>query len=212
MTAASRLFPRPAPTLRRPVVLVDVDDVLCNFVGKLLALYNADHGTAFTPEDLTTWDMAAVCGPQIYDYFTRPGLFGGDDMLPMPGAKAAMGRLSQWCDLYALTSLPPKAIAIGAARDRNAWCRSHFPMLKGTIIAAVKSSVWGDVLLDDKPSNLEGGAFLGVLMDRPHNRDYTGAAPRVMGWDEAEQMITFYLNTAGPVILTIPAGWGASCS
>ena len=29
MTAASRLFPRPAPTLRRPVVLVDVDDVLC---------------------------------------------------------------------------------------------------------------------------------------------------------------------------------------
>jgi 5'-nucleotidase len=201
------LFPGLAETPRYPILLVDIDDVCADFVGKLLRLYNADYHDCLTAEDLTEWDMTkavkAECGFRIYDYFKRPGMFGGDDLALMPGAYGALSRLSGSCEIWAVSSVPRYA-----ARDRAAWVRRKLPMVKGTVIASKKSSVWGDVLIDDKPENLHGGAFFGILMDRPHNRSYGGPEPRVFDWNQAEELINAFVLTAGPFISLTPRGWG----
>ena len=190
---------------RRPVILLDVDDVLADFVGKLLAHYNADHGTTITPDQLTSWDMTTVCGPQIYDYFAKPGMFGGVDLHPCPGAVESVWRLADWCELWAVTSLPPAALAVGAARDRAAWLARHFPAIRGMVIASKKACVWGDALIDDRPANLVGGPWRGILMDRPHNQDHVGGEPRVHSWAQAERLLTLLFGLG--VRMDGPRGW-----
>lgn len=71
----------------------------------------------------------------------------------------------------------------------------HFLKWEDVIITSHKQLIHGDVLVDDGVHNLEGGDYLKILMDAPHNRSYDaeqGGMHRVTGWDEAYDIITQY--------------------
>lgn len=46
---------------KRPVVAVDVDEVLGYFVSQLCAFHNKNYGTELTPEDFTSYYFHEVC-------------------------------------------------------------------------------------------------------------------------------------------------------
>ena len=46
---------------RRPVIAVDVDEVLGHFVPQLCAFHNNTHGTELTPDDFTSYYFHEVC-------------------------------------------------------------------------------------------------------------------------------------------------------
>lgn len=77
----------PSPTTasarepKRPVVAVDVDEVLGYFVSQLCAFHNKNYGTELTPEDFTSYYFHEVC-PQ--DRFLWQHIF------------SVMGRQRQW--------------------------------------------------------------------------------------------------------------------
>ncbi|MBO5639771.1 MAG: hypothetical protein J5916_07690 [Oscillospiraceae bacterium] len=60
------------------------------------------------------------------------------------------------------------------------------------IITSRKQLIRGDVLIDDGIHNLEGGAYIKILMTAPHNRNYDAEANgmiRAHHWAEIEEII-----------------------
>lgn len=71
----------------------------------------------------------------------------------------------------------------------------YFPFIneKDVIITHHKQLIAGDVLVDDGVHNLEGGSYMKILMDAPHNRAYNAEENgmyRAMGWHEIYELIS----------------------
>ncbi len=80
-----------------------------------------------------------------------PGIFSLMD--PMPGAIEAVNTLSEYYDMYILSTAPWKNIT--AYNDKLAWLTKHFGDLfkKRVIITHCKNLCDGDYLVDDRAKN-----------------------------------------------------------
>ena len=61
------------------------------------------------------------------------------------------------------------------------------------IVAAKKQMIRGDVMVDDGPHNLEGGDYIRILMNAPHNRSYNAEEHgmiRAFSWREIYGIIS----------------------
>lgn len=129
------------------VVLIDMDDIVCRLLPKALRVFNEDHGTSVTVEDITTWNTK----PATYA-LDRAGFF--DDLEPVPGAIDSVERLraSGKFDLRFLTSPWNPA----CATSKYNWILRHFPWADISFVhlTHAKWSVFGDFLIDDSPKNL----------------------------------------------------------
>jgi 5'(3')-deoxyribonucleotidase len=83
-------------------IAVDMDDVQCRFVQRILEWFNKDKGTNLKVSDIKTWELtgelAAAVGlpPEEGNVYLRmymryPSFF--QDLAPMPGAIKGMERL-----------------------------------------------------------------------------------------------------------------------
>jgi 5'-nucleotidase len=167
-------------------LLIDMDGVLCDLVGKWFAVYNREHNDAIRLEQMTHWGphLYARKGKAIYRYLTQPGFFR--DLAPIPGAIAGMRKLHAWGhELVIVTA------AKNGHRDKMEWVHEHLPFLPpGNIVFAHrKELVRGDVMFDDAPHNLLAFAPYGlpVAMDYPYNQGAPGM--RVRSWSEFLQLI-----------------------
>ena len=94
-----------------------------------------------------------------------PGIFSL--MAPFPGAVEAVKILSQYFDIYILTTAPWKNIS--AWSDKAAWVHKYFgtekdsPFYKRLIITHHKNLNKGDFLIDDRTNN-GAGEFGGELI------------------------------------------------
>jgi len=94
-----------------------------------------------------------------------PGIFSL--MVPFPGAIEAVKLLSQYFDVYILTTAPWKNIS--AWSDKAAWVHKYFgeekdsPFYKSLIISHHKNLNKGDFLIDDRTKN-GAGEFEGELI------------------------------------------------
>jgi len=94
-----------------------------------------------------------------------PGIFSLMD--PLPGAIEAVKRLSQFFDVYILSTAPWKNIS--AWSDKAAWVHKYFgadkdsPFYKRLIITHHKNLNKGDFLIDDRTKN-GAGDFEGELI------------------------------------------------
>ena len=52
---------------RLPRILVDQDDVLAMFLGRLVKEYNRRFGTQYTVEDCKQWNLEKTFGKQVWD-------------------------------------------------------------------------------------------------------------------------------------------------
>lgn len=163
--------------MHKPRVLLDVDGVLADFLTPSFAILNAITGLKHKPEDLREWDLFSLyprtAESAFYDECNAPGLCAG---LPIiPGAQAFVASLLQFADVYVVTS--PMNHNRTWAWEREQWLQKHFDIpAKKVVHTSAKYLCLGDVLIDDKPSNIEawerahGPKGIGLLWDAPYNQ------------------------------------------
>lgn len=157
---------------KRPVVLLDFDDVLFDFLGTVTKRYNEITGENLSVEDFKTWDLSETGDIHVFMSIIKdPNLW--KDMPEKDGAMEIVQRLindGRWNVLIctACTTLEEYVVKVGLIEEKI----PGFDTAKILNIAD-KHLVRGDVIVDDKVENLDKCARYGtkgILYDMPHNR------------------------------------------
>ncbi|WP_142060154.1 hypothetical protein [Pseudarthrobacter sp. B4EP4b] len=184
---------------RAPVVLVDMDEVLCRWEEQFVASHRrlfphlliAEAGQRESFDlfaGLTTEEQQATA--TVLD---EPGFFAG--MLPVKGALAAVEEmLAAGVDVALCTS--PWLSNATCASDKLRWVQRYLgpAMAEATVITRDKTRVRGDVLIDDKPF-VTGQAqpeWDLVRFTYHYNRHLPG--PRIDGWSDWQPVLSKILD------------------
>jgi len=169
--------------LKKPVVLMDMDDTLFAFAEAVLEAHNQVHLTSYVIDDWHTyyirdWAHPIVCD-EMHRLFNEPGFFAS--LKPHPEAEAVVDRLLKNFHVE-VCSTPPKTIVngvktvnSGAAGEKIDSIRLYFPSLAQDIMLTdKKSKCRADIFVDDSPNNVFGWCEenpdgLGVLVKRRWN-------------------------------------------
>lgn len=182
-----------------PRVLLDVDDVIADFVGYYLQVAGKVMNTDYLREQVTEWDIDKcldlpewakremkylICQPRVASAIPE-----------FPGAVESIKELSQISEIYFVTA--PYRGSPTWTRDREDWLHTRFGELgKRVIHTSYKAPVSGDFFIDDRPINLlEWGDEqngIPILWDRPHNRSFDNEAsiiPRMNSWESVIKLV-----------------------
>lgn len=167
--------------MNRKTVLLDVDGVLCDFVGGVLDLCASELERTFQREQITRFDFAACLGLSAEEkrIATSPisHRAGWWSSLPiLPGAQDGVARLMEIAEVYIVTS--PWNSCPTWLHEREAWLRKHFDIPHSRVLAgSAKHLVAGDVFIDDKTETVAkweerwgGEDGRAVQWITPHNR------------------------------------------
>lgn len=179
--------------MRKLIVLVDMDDVLENLLEVWTSYLNRRYGVNKSMDDFWEWDMTknfnTLSPDQIFNPLAEEELW--KMVTPLPGAVEYLKRIiDDGHKVYIATSSHPDTVAL----KFNHVIRKYFPFIsyEDIIVTYNKQLLRGDVLIDDNPCNLEGGAYIGLLMEAPHNRLYEANERnivRVKSWNEIYKKI-----------------------
>ena len=145
--------------MTKPIILVDSDQVLAQFVKKWLDTYNERYDDNLTEEEFagTFGGVHEVVKPEvgkkIYDLMKEPGFFADLDIVP--GAQKAIEKLMEVAEVYIVTAYSADG---ESAKGKVQWFEKHFPKIveeERLILCKPKFLVYGDVLIDDSMENLE---------------------------------------------------------
>lgn len=174
---------------RKPILLIDQDDVLAEYIEAVTTTFNERFDGDYTPEDCTRWDLVSVFGDKILEIMHEPHIFR--ELKPVKHSIETFKRLyeSELFEMYIVTAA--KACSVEAKHE---WLRKHMPFLpeKNVIVCMAKYMIKGDYLLDDGMHNIEAFNEAGgkaIVFNRPHNRKVEGNYMRVDGWLEFEEYI-----------------------
>lgn len=163
--------------MKKPIIAVDIDDVLSLTVEKILAFGNDRWGHDHTHDDFTEHlqDMWQVGDDEArtrwYEYMNS-GVIGTYNVVPT--AKEVLGRLRNRYQIIAVTSRRESLLDI-----TNQWLDQHYPGLLDQVISAgiyglnmpnahtltkagVLQRIGARYLIDDQPKHCIGADSVGV--------------------------------------------------
>jgi len=152
------------------IIAFDVDDTLANLVPAWLQAYNQAFDDELVLDNMVDWDVTKfvkpACGKRIFD-FLEADLY--NNVQPLPDARWAVETAREIARVIFVTSCYP--VHMGR---KFKWLNDHgFKVsISDYVECTDKSLIRADVLIDDRPANLE--AFKGghkFLIDKPWNRD-----------------------------------------
>lgn len=182
-------------------VLLDVDGVLANFIGKVCDTIREIGGGDFTPDHVTEFDfakclmahgMSAGAAMETKRIISeRPGWWSS--LEPFPEAQIGVAHLMATADVYIVTS--PWNSCPTWLHERESWLKRYFAIPHSRVLAcSAKHIVAGDIFVDDKTETLrvwqqanpQGTA---IQWRTPHNlRDaWTGASTRT--WSDLVALV-----------------------
>lgn len=178
-------------TMRKLTILVDMDctmiDTLEAWTDELALRYRVVRHK----EDITDWDLKKAY-PMLSDEQIFAPLYTESmwkRVRPMPWAVESLWDIQkEGHRIVVVTSSPLKSLDAKIESALYRW----FPYISKNdiIITQEKQLICGDVLIDDAPHNLDGGKYVGVLFDAPHNRSFQWPY-RIKGWKEVGDMIRY---------------------
>lgn len=176
------------------IILCDIDDTISNFGHEVLKRQNAQNGTNYTFDQITTWDWMKETFKSpwsvldTYDFWDKveinknaidclENLVNQGHQVYLVTASHYMPTLSYKVH-RTLSSFNPKLIN----EDNVIICRN-------------KQLLKGDIIIDDAPHNLNRYAH-NILIDRPWNRDCDVYFPyrRCKSWIEVDRVINYIIN------------------
>jgi 5'(3')-deoxyribonucleotidase len=165
-------------------IIVDLDEVIVNFIDPLLLRHYKNTGEKLTRDDITDWQLE----PELIKIFMEEeGFFL--PLSPFLGAIPALKFLSKEHRIIIATS---HSGVPRIAMEKMAWIKVYLPWLaKDAIITENKSNIRGDMIIDDSVRNLQHFLGVTVVMDRPYNRHYD-ADERVYDWDDILYIVELY--------------------
>ena len=175
------------------IILVDMDDTIEHLLQAWVDGLNARYGRNVTIDTIRTWNVAAVypgiSRKDVYAIPDEPGFW--KTVKPVEGAAEALKHfMEKGHEVYIVTATRYESIY----EKMNDLLFKYFPFLSWdqVIVTSKKQMIRGDVLIDDGIHNLEGGDYVKILMNMPHNEDYDAEANgmfRVHDWNEIEALI-----------------------
>jgi 5'(3')-deoxyribonucleotidase len=148
------------------------------------SLMASDRPPTFTTTwNFDDWELTPHERKATWDIVNRPGFTEGLGLLL--GAASGVRDLAKECDVYFVTS--PIHSSPTWAYERRKWLIKWFGHEQGSkvVFTSHKHLVAGDVLVDDKPGNLENWNHgCRVLWDAPYNREATINAHRTCEWSD----------------------------
>lgn len=185
---------------RKPRILFDQDDVLADFLGAVVEKLNKKYNKNYSIEQCTSWNLVKNFGKESIEIINEKGFFY--NLKPKKDAIEVLKRMytSGKYDIRIVTASMPNSY-----EEKLEWIKKYMPFFKEEhfISCKNKSSVWGDILIDDAEHNLIDFSKLGIsiIYDMPHNRHVKGFK-RVYDLKEAEDYIEnlFYPKNLKQVI------------
>jgi 5'(3')-deoxyribonucleotidase len=159
-----------------PLVLVDVDGVLADFIASFMDRYRFHLGIVPDGFVVDCWNaINTLPSRKAFDAAWNDSLLFRNPPA-IPGSFEALERIVDVSTVYLVTALP-----FGHAPPRRAWLKTHAPFIPSDriILATDKHMIRGDVLVEDRPANLFAWAAInpngsGFLIRRPYNRPIGG--------------------------------------
>jgi len=115
-----------APNTQRPTIACDMDEVLCDFLGALIAWHNATYGTSLTKADFKSYAFHEAWGGTLTEGVDKVHRFFESSYFakiePIPGAAQAVAALRKRARLVVVTSRQN----VIAERTLE-WLNAHFP-------------------------------------------------------------------------------------
>jgi 5'(3')-deoxyribonucleotidase len=178
----------------RPIICVDMDEVIADALGEHLLRYNRDFSECLTRADLQgrwLWDIVpAERHHVLLDYLLSEDFFSS--LAVMPHAQRVLDRLQSRYEIFIATAAMEVPTSFNA---KFKWLEKHFPFIPAShiVFCGNKSILRGDYLIDDNPRQLRLFQGKGILFASPANLHVSGF-PRVKDWLEVECM---FLSTNG---------------
>ena len=175
------------------IIAVDMDNVLCNLQEFVVNLFNKRHGTHYTIENFTDYDVAhnlpkneAILMKTMY---REDNLYS--NIKPLKGAQNAIEKLiNDGHQVYIVSDVIPKTY-----EEKIEWLKFYFPQIDQAHIVAMKHKhlFRCDVLVEDNLQHLLAKPYYErICFDYPWNRkvsDYAYNIHRVSNWNEALDVI-----------------------
>lgn len=194
---------------------LDVDDLLMECIPYACKL--AQEKYKFNPplsyEEVDRWGKLNSRADVIFEYFNDANFYETQPVIK--GAKEFVKKLSQMCEVFISTSIPPEFMGIRAKR-----LMEEFPEIPASNIymGSRKDKISTDILFDDGMHNVfKSNAAYPVLMRRPWNKDATGMLA-VTNYDQFLKLVEVIANSysiyhptftnPGILILVGPSGSG----
>lgn len=181
--------------MKKLTVLIDMDDTIENLCDVWVQCLNERYGTSVKPTDIKEWDMTkafpTLSRKQIYEPLFDEELW--ERITPLPGAVETIKKIiDDGHKVVIVTASHQDAVSM----KLNNVLFKYFPYLTidDVIITSQKQLVHGDILIDDAPHNLEGGQYMKLLFDAPHNQSYKTEGTdiiRVHNWAEIYKLKWF---------------------
>ena len=177
---------------KNPIIGVDLDDVLWDLMSTWISRYNDMVDDNLTVEDIKSWDVAQYIkrGTEgILNYIPQQNDFW-EDVEPIPDSKECLQQLiKDGYLIYVVTASSHTNL-----KEKMSRFYSLFPFIEEEHVVIIhrKQMMDLDMLIDDKPGNLEDANYLKVLFDRPHNRSIDEnkiSAVRLKTWSEIYKYI-----------------------
>ncbi|MFA6711217.1 MAG: hypothetical protein WCS33_00725 [Candidatus Caldatribacteriota bacterium] len=147
-------------------IVFDMDEVIVQFLKKLLKEYNLKFNKNLTEKDFTEWQF----GQDIANIFLQEGFF--DDLEPYPNAIEIVSKLKK--DKFGILIATDAAGQASIAKSKFNWLRKHMPFIdcqKEVIITGSKQLINANVIVDDSPFFLENFQGIKIAVDKPYNKN-----------------------------------------
>jgi 5'(3')-deoxyribonucleotidase len=164
---------------------IDMDGVIADLLSKWVDIYNQEFNDNLKPEQITLWNWHPLTkdkkGEKLYTYLDDPELFRN---LPViEGSQEVLNKYNDVFDFWIVTAafnpinIPAKVY----------WLRENFPFLdvEKFMFVRNKSGFKGDLLIDDKPKNIDSVEGKGILFTAPHNKKETKYV-RADNWNDLD--------------------------
>jgi 5'(3')-deoxyribonucleotidase len=181
----------------KPIVFLDVDGVLADFVGGYLKLLAEHTGLIVDREAIDQFDIGAALGLTGEQSSRMKRAIGSApgfarELGIYPGAVEGVRLLEQVADVYIATS--PWNSNPTWTHDREWWLKEHFGIPHAKVThTSQKHLLRGDFLIDDKTETLmkfiavnKSGA---IQWETPHNRRDGWLGPSTSNWYELAERV-----------------------
>ena len=170
-------------------ILIDVDGVVAELDSEWLRRYNQDYKDHMTKKDWTSWGIHNLvkpeCGTKIYEYLWMDDLY--NNVLPIEGSLFGVQHLRSMGHRCVFVTSGIQPAKIRWLFNQGFLTSKIWQSDPDVAIVNDKSLIHGDVLIDDRPKNIDD--FLknfgsdAILFDQPWNQEYHDVK-RATSWND----------------------------
>ena len=167
---------------------IDMDEVIADTLGEVIARYNSEYGTGHSKSDLVGkrfWEtIPAEHRKKMAEYFVDGSIF--EDLPVFEHSREVIEELTHRYEVFITTSAMEVPSSFNA---KFRWLSRHFPYLKPShiVFCGDKSVLAVDYLIDDNVRHFERLGGEGIVFTAPHNVPETRYR-RVNNWLEVRDM------------------------